>query len=271
MKLSIKQIVRESIDVLIMNKIPVLAFVFVLAASGIMVTLFGTQDGYTASVEPAVKTAFEDGTIAPADVYVWDRGYSEDEDLVVLEVPAHGNVIWDQIDSAVSTTLMFAFIFVALYFARKNSKKGDSYTTKEIVYTVLTTFVVLLVMAIGLVLLIIPGIYAIVVFFFAPYYSLDYGISPIKAMKMSREAVQGNFWKVFWIAFLPVVLIIGVLLALFAYAVALIFVPEQAVLVLMPLGIVCAFVMMSLVGLVGIQMSAQAHVKLDVRKEESGE
>ncbi|MEK7509521.1 MAG: DUF975 family protein [Patescibacteria group bacterium] len=71
---------------------------------------------------------------------------------------------------------------------------------------------VALVVLVGLVLLIIPGIIAALALLFSTYLVIDRGLGPIEAMKESLRITKGNRWKLFLLA-LSIVLIniIGVL------------------------------------------------------------
>jgi len=125
----------------------------------------------------------------------------------------------------------------------------------------------MLVCGVGLVLLIIPGIYFLVIFYFAPYYSLDYAVGPIEAMKLSKRAVSGNFWNVFWIAFLPVVGMIAVLIGFLVYVIMTAAAVGVTALWFAYAGMTMITIFFIALSLVGIQMAAQAHVKLDVMKD----
>lgn len=56
-----------------------------------------------------------------------------------------------------------------------------------------------LLIMIGFVLFIIPGLILSAVFFFANFLAVDKGLSPVAALKRSRELTKGNRWPLFWL------------------------------------------------------------------------
>jgi uncharacterized membrane protein len=59
----------------------------------------------------------------------------------------------------------------------------------------------ILMVAVGLILFIIPGIFVAIRFAFSPLIVVDTKIGPIKALKESYAITKGNFWKLlgFWV------------------------------------------------------------------------
>ena len=77
---------------------------------------------------------------------------------------------------------------------------------KIIVFSILYTLLV----AVGLMLLILPGIYLMIAWAFGYYLFIDKGMGPMQALGKSRELVHElGFWKVF-----AIVLVIGIVLQL---------------------------------------------------------
>ena len=73
-------------------------------------------------------------------------------------------------------------------------------------------FLVTLVVLIGLILLINPGIIAALALLFATYLVIDRGLGPIEAMKESLRITKGNRWKLFLLVLAIVLInIVGVL------------------------------------------------------------
>jgi uncharacterized membrane protein len=70
--------------------------------------------------------------------------------------------------------------------------KGFSYAAKIIVATIMQSILV----AIGFLLLILPGIYLAVGYTMTIPLIIDKGLSPWQAMEMSRKAVHKVWWKV---------------------------------------------------------------------------
>lgn len=69
-----------------------------------------------------------------------------------------------------------------------------------------------LAVGIGLLLLIVPGLIAAVLFMFAPFLVIDRGLGPIEALKESMELTKGNRWPLFWfILLLGLIALVGAL------------------------------------------------------------
>lgn len=67
---------------------------------------------------------------------------------------------------------------------------------------------------VGLVLLVVPGIIAMVVFMFASIVVIDQGLGPIDAMKESLRITRGHFWPLMGFGALLVLMLIAGTLAL---------------------------------------------------------
>ncbi len=265
MNFSIQQNIIKSWRVLQDNTKEVAVLVAILSLAGFLSVQYGLQEEYIAYVPPEIKAAYEAGTISEQDVFYEDIGFKDEEGFTALEVPAHGNELWDAMYDSILNVIPFIFIFVALYFARDRKMTGGTYSIKEVLYTIVTNLVYLITIIIGLIFLIIPGIYFSVIFYFSPYYALDYGMTPFTAMKKSKEAVQGKFWKIFGIMVLPVVGILVAVILLFVYMVLVAFIPSIGITkILLPLGMAIFFLVISVLVLLGMQMAAVAHVDLDV-------
>ena len=59
-----------------------------------------------------------------------------------------------------------------------------------------TTILLFIIVAGGFILFIIPGFMALTAFFFAPYFVIDKGLSPIEALKASARITKGNRMRV---------------------------------------------------------------------------
>lgn len=80
--------------------------------------------------------------------------------------------------------------------------------TPLLILTLLTTLVILL----GFLILILPGIYFSISYLFAPLLVWFYEVSPREAMALSREIVSGHFIQVLWICLILLgINILGVL------------------------------------------------------------
>lgn len=117
---------------------------------------------------------------------------------------------------AVGILLIFAAYFIAgVAFLRVGllTTKGDRITRSALFSTenlgpyILTVLLMVLCMAIGYMLCILPGIVVSLFLFFAPFYALDKGTSPMEAFRASITLVNRNLAKV-------VVLFIGAYIAI---------------------------------------------------------
>ena len=69
-----------------------------------------------------------------------------------------------------------------------------------------------LAVAVGLFLLIVPGLIAMVLFMFSMFLVIDRGLSPIDALKESMEMTKGNRWPLFGLILLmALILFVGIL------------------------------------------------------------
>ena len=75
-----------------------------------------------------------------------------------------------------------------------------------------TSVLASLAVGIGLLLLIIPGLIAMVLFMFSTFLVIDRGLSPIEALKASMEMTRGNRWPLFgFILLCMLIIVVGVL------------------------------------------------------------
>lgn len=77
-----------------------------------------------------------------------------------------------------------------------------------------TSVLASLAVGIGLVLLIVPGLIAMVLFMFSTFLVIDRGLGPIDALKASMEMTRGNRWPLFWFILLCLLIILVGALAL---------------------------------------------------------
>lgn len=78
-----------------------------------------------------------------------------------------------------------------------------------------TTLLFVLVLVVGLVLLVVPGIIWGIMFGFAPYLVIDKRLSPIEALKESRRMVYGYKWELFLLGVLSVLIVLLGFICLF--------------------------------------------------------
>ena len=55
-----------------------------------------------------------------------------------------------------------------------------------------------LLIMLGLILFIVPGIYLAIRFMFAEFYVINDGMRPIEALRASSALTKGHWWKLFW-------------------------------------------------------------------------
>lgn len=72
-----------------------------------------------------------------------------------------------------------------------------------------------LIVGIGLILLIVPGIILALVFFLSGYLVIDKGLNPIRALKESARLTKGNRWKLFLLLLAAILIMIIGFIALF--------------------------------------------------------
>lgn len=84
-----------------------------------------------------------------------------------------------------------------------------------------TSILYSVIVLVGFVLFIIPGVILSIMFQFAPYFVVDKGVGPIQALKMSAAATKGSRWNLFLFGLVTVLigllgliaLIVGLLVA----------------------------------------------------------
>jgi len=75
-----------------------------------------------------------------------------------------------------------------------------------------TSLLASLAVAVGLFLLIVPGLIAMVLFMFSMFLVIDRGLGPIDALKQSMEMTKGNRWPLFGLILLmALILFVGIL------------------------------------------------------------
>lgn len=91
-------------------------------------------------------------------------------------------------------------------------KISDAWKPEIFPQYVLVSFLTFVIIGLGFILLIIPGIFALVVLLFAPYIVLDKRMNAIAALKESMAITKGNWWNVLTLLLISFgVIILGVL------------------------------------------------------------
>lgn len=99
-------------------------------------------------------------------------------------------------------SLIFAIGFVRIALSFLDGKKPQySYLWdnwgRKVWYLFLSLMVFLVIVFVGLVVLIVPGIYLALKFHYFPYFIIDKNMGPIEALKASSMITRGNMWKLF--------------------------------------------------------------------------
>jgi hypothetical protein len=85
-----------------------------------------------------------------------------------------------------------------------------------------TTILLVLLTVAGFVLFIVPGLMALTAFFFAPYFVVDKGLSPVEALKASARITKGNRLRILaLIAAVALVSLLGVVALIIGLLVAI--------------------------------------------------
>jgi|ERR1700733_345892 len=97
-------------------------------------------------------------------------------------------------------------------------------TVKKIAKIIGCSALVWLIVVVGLLLLILPGIYLAIKLSFVPFYIIDTDCGIIDAIKKSYRITTGNFWRIFWVEFIGrllwgtlILLPVGLLMQVYAY------------------------------------------------------
>lgn len=119
--------------------------------------------------------------------------------------------------------LGYTAFFLRAESAPEAAKLEDLWNPKQFWQYLGTEILVGVVVMVGIILLIIPGIIFAVMFLFAQYLVVDRGLGPIQAMKESMRITKGERWELF--LFLLVCLILNILGALLLLVGLLVTVP----------------------------------------------
>ena len=102
--------------------------------------------------------------------------------------------------------------FLRAYDNVETARMSDAWRPQYFLNFLITTVLVYIIIAIGFLLLIIPGIIASVALMFAPYLVIDKGLSPIAAMKESMRITKGSRLRLFALVMASMlVMLLGVL------------------------------------------------------------
>jgi len=133
------------------------------------------------------------------------------------EDPASGTLIGNLINFLLGTLINLGAVafFLKAYDNLAGTTYGDLWHPQSYLPYLAVTVLFGLAVGVGLVLLIVPGFIALVVFFFAPFVVVDRASGPIEAMKASMEITKGHRWQIFFLVLALIGINILGMLALF--------------------------------------------------------
>jgi len=113
-------------------------------------------------------------------------------------------------------TIQFAFDI----HDHQKSKFRRLFVSFKILLSAIVSYIIYYILVgIGLLLFIIPGLILAVRLSWAKYFIIDQHAGPIQALKMSYHATKGQFWTIFAL-WLVTILLISIILNLFLFPVA---------------------------------------------------
>ncbi len=127
---------------------------------------------------------------------------------VTPENPDQGSLIGGLVNFLLSSLINMGAIafFLKAYDNLSNTSYGDLWHPQSYLPYLAVTILFGLMMGLGMLLLIVPGLIVLVVFFFSPFIVIDRATGPIEALKASMEITKGHRWQLF----LLVLAIIGI-------------------------------------------------------------
>ena len=131
---------------------------------------------------------------------------------LVAHILVLGFVLW-LVQTVVNLIIGIGLIHIYLQFLNnKKPRHKDLFYYKPIVNYFLTSIVVGIIVVIGLILLIVPGIFFALRLQYASYLIVDKNLGPIEAIKKSWKITHGNAWNLFFFGILlGLINILGVL------------------------------------------------------------
>ena len=111
------------------------------------------------------------------------------------------NIIVQLINTIISITVLSfqTLAFLKLYDSQElKMKELVKMTLGTLITALLTMFLFYLIVGIGIMLLVIPGIIFSIMFAFALPIAIEKGTKAIESLKMSKELTSGYKWSLFW-------------------------------------------------------------------------
>ncbi|MCP4309989.1 MAG: hypothetical protein GY790_01880 [Bacteroidetes bacterium] len=146
------------------------------------------SSGFTISIESALQVGFNHFRRAPGIFIVYTV-----IGIIVFSNPASGLILGGP-------------LLVGYYLFARNLQAGLE-TGTELFFESFTKFIPLLILnllmsiviLIGFLILVLPGIYFSVSYLFAHLFVWFYDVPPTEAVTLSRKMVSGNFSQIFWL------------------------------------------------------------------------
>ncbi len=121
--------------------------------------------------------------------------------LPAMEINIFLGFILFAADFALTIVISMGLVKIALRFCDNENEKGrfsDLFSQWRLFFKYLFAIILFnLIFLAGFLLLIIPGIYLAIKFWFFDYFIIDKGLGPIKALKRSSAITNGHKWNLF--------------------------------------------------------------------------
>lgn len=136
--------------------------------------------------------------------------------LTAAVLPLSLFVVGDAVTTALYSILFVGYISLLLKHARQETITFDDLfvTDNRWIYYAFGSVIKALLVILGLLLFVVPGIYLSIRWMFSDMYILDKGMRPVEALKASSELTKHYWWPLFWFSMLTLVIILFGVLAL---------------------------------------------------------
>lgn len=131
--------------------------------------------------------------------------------IIQLVLGALQNTFFGFILSFIASTLMYCGILKLFLTAHDDVHKAsfsDLWNPKPFFKYLGVSLLLAIILGIGFIALIIPGIILMLVFFLAGYLVVDKNLNPVAALKESARMTRGNRWNLFLLVLAMIVLFI---------------------------------------------------------------
>lgn len=144
--------------------------------------------GFSISLENVLQTGFNHFRKIPGAYMIYSLVF-----LLALSNPGTGLIL--------GGPLLIGF-FLAAQHLQSGSEAGMEVFLngfRKFIPLLILNLLMTLVITLGFLLLVIPGIYFAISYLFAPLFVWFYDVSPVEAITLSRKMVSGNFVQILWI------------------------------------------------------------------------